>query len=69
MGLGGLSSGVQAYWPARRNAFSPRFRELVESVRTNAGVLRVGELAADELREQWTLPALLDDQDAGAPLT
>jgi hypothetical protein len=51
-----MSPGVQAYWPARRNAFSPRFRELVESVRSNAGVLRVGELAADELREQWTVP-------------
>jgi hypothetical protein len=51
-----VSPGVQAYWQMRRNAFSPRFRELVESVRSNAGVLRVGELADDNLSESWVGP-------------
>jgi hypothetical protein len=42
-----MSPGVQSYWRTRRNAFSPEFRSLVESVTSNAGVLRVGELAAE----------------------
>jgi hypothetical protein len=59
-----LSPGVQAYWQTRRNAFSPQFRTLVESVTTNAGVLRVGELATDDMSGNWLpqvpVPAAVD---------
>jgi hypothetical protein len=49
-----MSPGVKAYWKTRRNAFSPQFRVLVESITSNAGVLRVGELAADGMSADWT---------------